>query len=88
MAQDHSYAKYIDHTMLKCGTTRETAKRFCDEAKEYGFAGVCVNPTYVRFVHEQLEGSGVAACCVIGFPLGATTTLAKTVETRGSEKRR
>lgn len=78
---DASYAKYIDHTVLKCATTRETVKRFCDEAKQYHFASVCVNPSHVKFVHEQLAGSGVATCCVIGFPLGATTTLVKTVET-------
>lgn len=86
MAQDYSYAKYIDHTVLKCGTTRETVKRFCEEAKKYGFASVCVNPTHVKFVHEQLEGSGIATCCVIGFPLGATTTLVKTVETAEAVK--
>ncbi len=78
---DPSYAKYMDHTVLKCATTRETVKRFCDEAKQYHFASVCVNPTHVRFVHEQLKDSGVKTCCVIGFPLGATTTLVKTVET-------
>ena len=78
---DPSYAKYMDHTVLKCATTQETVKRFCDEAKQYHFASVCVNPTHVRFVHEQLKGSGVKTCCVIGFPLGATTTLVKSVET-------
>ncbi|MEA4932617.1 MAG: deoxyribose-phosphate aldolase [Lawsonibacter sp.] len=86
MVKDLSYAKYIDHTVLKCGTTRETVKRFCDEAKEYRFASVCVNPTHVQFVHEQLKDSGVATCCVIGFPLGATTTLVKTVETAEAVK--
>jgi len=75
-----SYAKYVDHTVLKCAATRETVRRFCDEAKRYHFASVCINPVHVAFVHEQLEGSGVATCCVIGFPLGATTTLVKTVE--------
>ena len=78
---DPSYAKYMDHTVLKCETTQATVKRFCDEAKQYHFASVCVNPTHVQFVHEQLKGSGVKTCCVIGFPLGATTTLVKTVET-------
>lgn len=78
---DASDAKYIDHTVLKCATTQETVKRFCDETKEDHFASVCVNPTHVSFVHAQLSGSGVAICCVIGFPLGATTTLVKTVET-------
>ncbi len=77
---DPSYAKYMDHTVLKCTTTQETVKRFCDEAKQYHFASVCVNPTHAKFVSEQLKGSGVKTCCVIGFPLGATTTLVKTVE--------
>lgn len=78
---DASYSMYIDHTVLKCATTRDTVKRFCEEARQYRFASVCVNPCHVKFVHDQLEGSGVATCCVIGFPLGATTTLVKTVET-------
>ncbi len=78
---DASYGKYIDHTVLKCATTRDTVKRFCEEARQYHFASVCTNPCHVKFVHDQLEGSGVATCCVIGFPLGATTTLVKTVET-------
>ena len=77
---DPTYAKYIDHTVLKCATTRETVLRFCEEAKKYHFASVCVNPCHVKFVHEQLRGSGVAACCVVGFPLGATTALVETVE--------
>jgi len=77
---DPSYAKYVDHTVLKCATTRETVLRFCEEAKAYHFASVCVNPCHVQFVHDQLSGSGVATCCVVGFPLGATTTLVKTVE--------
>lgn len=83
---DAGYAKYMDHTVLKCATTRETVKRFCQEAVEYGFASVCVNPTHVAFVREQLKGSEVKTCCVIGFPLGATTTLVKTVETAEAVK--
>ena len=76
------YAKYIDHTVLKADTTRETVKRFCDEARQYRFASVCVNPCHVAYVHEQLEGSGVKTCCVIGFPLGANTTRIKAEEAR------
>jgi len=83
---DPSYAKYMDHTVLKCATTQATVKKVWDEAKQYHFASVCVNPTHVRFVHEQLKGSGVKTCCVIGFPLGATTTLVKTVETAEAVK--
>jgi deoxyribose-phosphate aldolase len=79
---DASYARYCDHTILKPDTTHETVSRFCSEAKEYGFAAVCVNPVYVRYVSELLKGSGVKTCCVIGFPLGANTPLVKAVETR------
>ena len=76
------YAQYMDHTVLKAGTTKETVKRFCDEAKQYHFASVCVNPVFVPFVHEQLAGSGVKTCCVIGFPLGANTSHIKAEEAR------
>jgi deoxyribose-phosphate aldolase len=76
-----SYGQYIDHTVLKADTIRSTVKRFCEEAKQYHFASVCVNPTHVRFVAEMLKGSGVKTCCVIGFPLGATTPVVKAAET-------
>lgn len=75
------YARYIDHTVLKADTAKSTVQRFCDEARHYGFASVCVNPTHVRFVAEQLRDSGVQTCCVIGFPLGATTPAVKAFET-------
>lgn len=83
---DPSYAQYMDHTVLKPDTVRSTVKRFCDEAKEYHFASVCVNPTQVKFVADQLRGSGVKTCCVIGFPLGANTPLVKAVETSDAIK--
>ena len=78
---DASYAKYIDHTILKPATVKSTVERFCDEAVEYGFAGVCVNPVHVQYVAEKLKGTGVKTCCVIGFPLGANTTYIKKMET-------
>jgi deoxyribose-phosphate aldolase len=71
---------YIDHTVLKPDTTKETLKRFCDEAVEHGFAAVCVNSGNVGYVAEQLEGSGVRACAVVGFPLGAVITDVKAAE--------
>lgn len=77
---DRSYAKYMDHTVLKPDTVRSTVKRFCDEAKEWQFASVCVNPTHVKYVAGQLKGSGVKTCCVIGFPLGANTSFIKAAE--------
>lgn len=81
MGYDASYAKFMDHTVLKGDTTKDTLKRFCEEATMYGFASVCVNPCHVAYVAKQLKGSKVKTCCVIGFPLGASTTFVKTVET-------
>jgi deoxyribose-phosphate aldolase len=78
---DASYGKYIDHTVLKPDTVQTTVKKFCDEAKQWKFASVCVNPTHVKFVSDQLKGSNVKTCCVIGFPLGANTSFIKSVET-------
>jgi deoxyribose-phosphate aldolase len=75
-----SYGQYIDHTVLKPDTVQSTVKRFCDEAKQYHFASVCVNPTHVRFVANELKGTDVKTCCVVGFPLGANTPFVKATE--------
>ena len=75
-----SIAKKIDHTMLKADATKETIIRYCTEAKEYGFASVCVNSCHVPLVASELQGSGVLTCCVVGFPLGAMLTSAKAYE--------
>ena len=75
-------AKMIDHTMLKADATTETIKRYCSEAKEYGFASVCVNTCHVPLVAEELKGSDVKVCCVVGFPLGAMSTSAKAFEAK------
>ena len=77
---DASYAQYMDHTVLKQDTVKATLKKFCDEAKQYHFASVCINSANVAYVASQLKGSGVKTCSVIGFPLGATTSLVKAVE--------
>ncbi|WP_245552892.1 deoxyribose-phosphate aldolase [Brevibacillus massiliensis] len=74
--------KYIDHTLLKPEATAEMIDQLCAEAKEYGFASVCVNPTWVKRSAEKLAGTNVKVCTVIGFPLGATTPEAKAAETR------
>lgn len=79
---DKSYAKYIDHTILKADATRSVIKRFCNEAREYHFASVCVNPYNVKYVAEQLRGSGVKTCAVVGFPLGANATDIKALEAK------
>ena len=57
----------IDHTMLKADAKKEVIERYCDEAKEYGFASVCVNSYYVPLVARKLAGSNVKTCCVVGF---------------------
>ena len=72
--------KYIDHTNLKPTATCEDIFKLCMEAKEYGFASVCVNSYWVRYCSELLKDSDVAVCTVVGFPLGAMSTKAKTVE--------
>jgi deoxyribose-phosphate aldolase len=77
---DASYAQYIDHTVLKPETVKATLKKFCDEAKQYHFASVCVNPVNVAYVAAQLKGSGVKTCSVVGFPLGAVTSFIKAAE--------
>lgn len=82
MGFDLNYGKYMDHTILKPYTTKEMLKRFCDEAKQYHFASVAVNPSNIPYVVEQLKGSDVKACAAIGFPLGATTTLVKVTEAK------
>ncbi len=74
-------AGYIDHTLLKPEASRADVKKVCGEAKKYHFASVCVNPSYIKFVAEELAGSGVTPCCVIGFPFGSHTPEAKAAET-------
>lgn len=74
--------KYIDHTILKPETTQEQVEKILAEAKEYDFASVCVNPTWVALAAESLKDSDVKVCTVIGFPLGANTSAVKTFETK------
>ena len=76
------YAKYMDHTVLKPETVRETVGRFCDEARRYRFAAVCVNPCWIAFAKERLQGSAVKVATVIGFPLGASTAATKAFEAK------
>lgn len=75
-------AQYIDHTLLKPDGTRIQIEKLCAEAREYGFASVCVNPTWVETCSRLLHGSPVLVCTVVGFPLGATTTESKVFETK------
>jgi deoxyribose-phosphate aldolase len=77
-----SVAGMIDHTLLKPDATRREIETLCREAKEFGFASVCVNPTWVATCARLVRGSSVAVCSVVGFPLGATTADTKQYETR------
>ena len=75
-------ASYIDHTLLKPEASREQIRAVCEEAKQYHFASVCVNSCWVPLIAEELKGSGVSVCCVIGFPLGASLSSVKAFEAR------
>ena len=74
------YNKLIDHTLLKQDATPEQIVKLCEEAKEFDFMSVCVNPAYVPLAAKCLEGSDVKVCTVIGFPLGMNLTRTKVEE--------
>lgn len=74
------YNKLIDHTLLKQDATPEQIVKLCEEAKEFDFMSVCVNPAYVPLAAKCLEGSNVKVCTVIGFPLGMNLTRTKVEE--------
>jgi len=74
--------KYIDHTLLKPEATVEQITKLCEEAKEYDFASVCINPTHIALCKKLLAGTTVNVCTVIGFPLGANKSSVKAFETK------
>ncbi|MDP5274978.1 deoxyribose-phosphate aldolase [Chengkuizengella axinellae] len=74
-------AKMIDHTALNPTTSKSQIEKLCEEAKEFQFASVCVNPTWVETASSLLKDAGVDICTVIGFPLGANTPETKAFET-------
>jgi deoxyribose-phosphate aldolase len=76
-----SLAGFIDHTLLKPDATGDQVKKLCDEARQYQFATVCINPAYVSLAAESLRDAGVGICSVVGFPLGATMPEIKAFET-------
>lgn len=75
-------AKYIDHTLLKGDATQEMIEKLCQEAIDYDFMSVCVNPVWVKYASKLLDGTDVKVCTVIGFPLGANATETKVFETK------
>ena len=72
--------KYIDHTALKPNADKATILKLIEEAKQYDFASICINPCWVKLAAEKLQGSDVKVCTVIGFPLGANTAKVKVFE--------
>jgi deoxyribose-phosphate aldolase len=77
---DPGIASLIDHTLLRPDATRDEIVKVCQEARQHGFASVCVNPYWVPVVAAELAGSKVKVCTVVGFPLGATPTANKVAE--------
>jgi len=79
---DKQLASIIDHTLLKADATKEQIDKLCQEAIEYGFKSVCVNPSYVALAANCLKEKQVEVCTVIGFPLGANSSAVKAYETQ------
>lgn len=75
-------SKYIDHTLLKQDAQASQIKTLCQEAIDYDFMSVCINPDFVSLAADKLKGTGVDVCTVIGFPLGANTQAVKVFETK------
>jgi len=75
-------ARYIDHTLLKPDATTIDIDQLCDEARDFRFASVCINPTWVKRAATRLKGTDVVTCTVIGFPFGATPPEIKSMEAR------
>ena len=75
-------AGFIDHTLLKPHANREEIEKICQEAIQYGFKGVCVNPAFIGLVSQMLEGTDVLPIAVVGFPLGATSSSTKAFEAK------
>lgn len=73
-------AKLIDHTILKPNVLDQEVEALCSEARKFGFASVCLNPSYITLAKSRLAGTDVKVCTVIGFPLGQNTTKTKIFE--------
>lgn len=79
---EKKWNKLIDHTLLKANASKNDITKLCDEAMQYDFASVCVNPVWVSYCAEYLKESAVRVCTVIGFPLGANTSKVKAYEAK------
>lgn len=81
---EKKWNKFIDHTLLKANATKDEITHLCDEAKQYDFASVCVNPVWVSYCAKYLADCDVKICTVIGFPLGANTSEVKAFEAKNA----
>jgi deoxyribose-phosphate aldolase len=81
-ATARDWSSLVDHTLLKPEASDADIRKLCEEAAQYRFASVCVNPTWVRAAACNLRGSNVPVCTVVGFPLGATLADVKAYEAR------
>ncbi len=80
------YSSLIDHTLLRADASPDEIKQLCTEAIRHRFHSVCVNPSYVAYVSDQLHNTGIKVCSVVGFPLGQTTTKQKVYEAKQAIK--
>ena len=80
-------APYIDHTLLKPEATEAEVQKLIEEALQYGFYAVCVNPFWVEYCAKRLRGTRVKVCTVVAFPLGATDSQTKAYEARRTIER-
>lgn len=81
------YAKFIDHTKLSADATKESIVKLCNDAKQYNFFSVCINPSYIELAKQELLSTNVKICTVIGFPLGQNTIESKVFETMDAIKK-
>ena len=81
-------ASYIDHTLLKPEATESQIRALCAEARQWRFASVCVNPRWAATAAEELRGSRVKVCTVIGFPLGQRRQRVRSPPGRSGRRRR
>ncbi|MEM1830744.1 MAG: deoxyribose-phosphate aldolase [Desulfurococcaceae archaeon] len=79
-------AKTIDHTILYPYASEDDIRKLCNEAIEYGFAAVCINPIYIPLAYQILRNTEVRVCTVVGFPLGSTFKEVKVEEARRAVK--
>jgi len=67
---EKNIAKIIDHTNIDQKAKTKDIKKTCEEAKKYGFRGVCVNPKWVKLVNSELKGTKIKTICLVDPPIG------------------